>query len=366
MVKQKRKIISSKAPQKNVLPIYNEFLHSNSDSPEDAPQSSGTGSGNESNAPDSIDQDDSDDSLSEQSNTTSSSGGFGHIPIRSRRRFTSDETDALEQAYQHTKRPKQEVKQRFARDFDTTVPRIQIWFQNRRAKEKKISDSSANQRASTIDYDSGVNGIPASENADHENPATSNAIASTRRKVPRKNDSSPPVENPPSGKRKKQKQKQNQPVDPVSQQFLPSGSYNFAYPNYAHQFQSINPSSTPNTLMDNESLMYASIYPPRRVYFHDFDWQPSRLIHQSFPQQFQRSFSNERPVKYVDPKKVVRPEASALEPDNISSDKSLSKKGKQKQKQKPTDINITINADSDACYGDYDDSPEIKPEQDDL
>lgn len=360
MVKQKRKITSSKAPQKTVLPIYNEFLHSESNSPEDAPQSSGTKSGNESNTPDSTNQDDNNESSSDQSNATSSSGGFGRIPIRSRRRFTLDETEALEQAYKQTKRPTQEVKQRFAHNFDTTVPRIQIWFQNRRAKEKKMSDNSTNQR----DQDSGSNGMSASEIVDHENPTTSNTIASTRRrKTTRKKDSSLPAENPSTRKRKKQKQKQNQPVSPVSQQFLPSGSYNFAYPSYAHQFQAINHSSTPNTLMNNESFMCASVYPPRRVYLHEFDWQSPHLIHQSFPQQFQRSFSNERPVKYVDPKNVVRPESSAMAPDNLSGDQFLSKK--EKQKQKSTDTSITANTDSDAYYDNYEDS-EIKSEQGDL
>lgn len=361
MVKQKRKITSRKAPQKTVLPAYNEFLQSESDSREDTPRSSGT----ESNLSDSFDQNDNDESSSGQSNATSSSGGFWRIPIRSRRRFTLDETEALEQAYKQSKRPSQEVKQRFARNFDTNVPRIQIWFQNRRAKEKKMSDSSTNQRASTADQDSDSNDIPASETLDHDTSTTSTDTSSTRRrKTPRKTDSSPPVENPSTGKQKKKKQKQNQPAGPIPQQFLPSGSYHFPYPNYEHQLQAIDHSSTSNTQMSNENLTYGPVYPPRRVYLHDSDWHSSRFFLPPFPQQFQRPLPNERPMKYVDPKKMVRPESSAMAPDNISGDKPLSKKGKQRQKS--TDTSIKTKADSGGYYDNHEDSPEIKSEQGDL
>ncbi|KAI8640545.1 DUXa-paired class homeobox protein, partial [Parasitella parasitica] len=52
-------------------------------------------------------------------------------------RFSLEEKEVLERAFKKSKRPTNEVKQRLAQDMDTNVSRIQIWFQNRRAKEKK-------------------------------------------------------------------------------------------------------------------------------------------------------------------------------------------------------------------------------------
>ncbi|CAO3634824.1 unnamed protein product [Mucor hiemalis] len=66
-------------------------------------------------------------------------------PIRSRIRFTLEQTKTLEETYQKNKRPSSEAKQKLALRFNTTIHRIQIWFQNRRAKEKKSRQSGANQ-----------------------------------------------------------------------------------------------------------------------------------------------------------------------------------------------------------------------------
>jgi hypothetical protein len=63
-------------------------------------------------------------------------------PIRSRIRFTTQQTELLEDMYQRNQRPSTEEKAKLAARFDTPVSRIQIWFQNRRATEKKTRQSS--------------------------------------------------------------------------------------------------------------------------------------------------------------------------------------------------------------------------------
>lgn len=63
-------------------------------------------------------------------------------PIRPRQRFTAEETRILEDLFKSTIRPTAEAKQSLARQFGTSTQRIQIWFQNRRAKEKKNSSDS--------------------------------------------------------------------------------------------------------------------------------------------------------------------------------------------------------------------------------
>jgi hypothetical protein len=77
-------------------------------------------------------------SSSESSSSSDSFGDYG-TPIRSRQRFTTEETRILEEVYQKANRPSSDTKQRLAAEFDTTPQRIQIWYQNRRAKEKKTA-----------------------------------------------------------------------------------------------------------------------------------------------------------------------------------------------------------------------------------
>jgi hypothetical protein len=74
--------------------------------------------------------------------SSSDEGLFTQMPIRPRQRFTTQEISILEKVYQKNGRPSAEMKQNLADKLDTTVNRIQIWFQNRRAKEKKTQEQS--------------------------------------------------------------------------------------------------------------------------------------------------------------------------------------------------------------------------------
>ncbi|KAI9248738.1 Homeodomain-like protein [Sporodiniella umbellata] len=58
-------------------------------------------------------------------------------PIRPRKRFDSRQIGLLEKAYEMNDHPPRETKDRLAEQFKTSPRRIQIWFQNRRAKSKK-------------------------------------------------------------------------------------------------------------------------------------------------------------------------------------------------------------------------------------
>ncbi|KAI8984502.1 hypothetical protein BDF20DRAFT_860317 [Mycotypha africana] len=71
---------------------------------------------------------------------------FGSIPIRSRQRFTTSEKKELEDFYRTNDRPNTNEKQMFADRFRTTPGRIQIWFQNRRAKQKKMVEGSSTEK----------------------------------------------------------------------------------------------------------------------------------------------------------------------------------------------------------------------------
>ncbi|GAA5814490.1 hypothetical protein MFLAVUS_007987 [Mucor flavus] len=68
-------------------------------------------------------------------------------PVRPRQRFSTEETSILERAFKETPRPSAETKKDLAAQFETVPGRIQIWFQNRRAKEKKISGTNTPQPA---------------------------------------------------------------------------------------------------------------------------------------------------------------------------------------------------------------------------
>lgn len=84
--------------------------------------------------------------------------GYG-TPVRPRKRFSLEETRILEEEFKKNSRPTAEVKKRLAEDFNTVANRIQIWFQNRRAKEKKLSRPATNQGSEASS--------PASEKSDH-------------------------------------------------------------------------------------------------------------------------------------------------------------------------------------------------------
>lgn len=80
-------------------------------------------------------------------------------PIRSRQRFTADETRTLEEMFRRTNRPSSEAKQKLAIRFDTTTQRIQIWFQNRRAKENKNASMVDSGSTTVDDSSSAVDGV---------------------------------------------------------------------------------------------------------------------------------------------------------------------------------------------------------------
>ena len=74
---------------------------------------------------------------SSEDDISSSSSDECTVPIRTRQRFKPNETIILEQQYQTCSKPSTETKQRLSERLDTSLDRIQVWFQNRRAKEKK-------------------------------------------------------------------------------------------------------------------------------------------------------------------------------------------------------------------------------------
>ncbi|RCH80172.1 hypothetical protein CU097_001950, partial [Rhizopus azygosporus] len=62
-------------------------------------------------------------------------------PIRSRKRFTIEQSRVLEDAYKEHGHPSRDFKEKIAKKFSTSPRRIQIWFQNRRAKDKRDKKS---------------------------------------------------------------------------------------------------------------------------------------------------------------------------------------------------------------------------------
>ncbi|KAI8883216.1 hypothetical protein K501DRAFT_133140, partial [Backusella circina FSU 941] len=54
-----------------------------------------------------------------------------------RQRFPRDQLKALESLYNSNKKPSYEDKRRISLKYGITIKRVQIWFQNRRAKDKK-------------------------------------------------------------------------------------------------------------------------------------------------------------------------------------------------------------------------------------
>lgn len=108
---------------------------------------------------------------------------FG-TPIRSRIRYTMEQTRILEDVYQKGKRPSSEDKQKLARRFDTSMHRIQIWFQNKRAKEKKTKqgDALVDGETSSSETEREVMSTPTTSSSRHRPAASSSSWRSSSRK----------------------------------------------------------------------------------------------------------------------------------------------------------------------------------------
>lgn len=353
MTRPKRKVTSSKVPQKVALPAY-RFSPSKSPSADESPQPSASDSNRDASTPPaSVDQEDGDDpneSGTDQSHstTTSSSGDFPRLPVRPRQRFTADETTALEQVYRRNKRPPNEIKQRLSRKFNTSVSRIQIWFQNRRAKEKKNNNSSSNsQRASAADDEQDHD----SNESEQPEPSTSTAASSSSSKRQKALAASPPAvadsSTTAARKRKRQKVPTTTTVSapiPATHSYLPSGSYTLAYPGFvASSMQPIDHQGVvANPSMPSENFLYQghpSSHPRAAGFFvPNSDWRHPHFIHPSYAQAFTGPHPTEKPTRYVDPKKVVKPEPPQPVLDHMgeqgttSTSRSASRKGKQKQR----------------------------------
>jgi hypothetical protein len=63
------------------------------------------------------------------------------IDKRRRHRTTPDQLRILEEVYTKDKLPNLEVRERLAQQLGMTARRVQIWFQNKRAKDKRIRSS---------------------------------------------------------------------------------------------------------------------------------------------------------------------------------------------------------------------------------
>ena len=69
---------------------------------------------------------------STMSSAGSSEGGYIH-----RRRYTEQELRVLMRSFRRNPKPSRAVKERLAEQLGTTFKRINIWFQNQRAREKR-------------------------------------------------------------------------------------------------------------------------------------------------------------------------------------------------------------------------------------
>lgn len=76
-----------------------------------------------------------------------SSEGDG-VEYHRRVRFTTEQLLTLEEVYKRTEKPPRQIKEQLARDFSTTYKRIQVWFQNRRARQRREEKSSLTSEVS--------------------------------------------------------------------------------------------------------------------------------------------------------------------------------------------------------------------------
>jgi hypothetical protein len=83
--------------------------------------------------------------------------------VKHRRRTTQDQFDLLDAQFQESPKPDMETRKSLAAALGMTSREVQVWFQNRRAKQKKsdarLSLSATKGHASNIIYRSSTNGI---------------------------------------------------------------------------------------------------------------------------------------------------------------------------------------------------------------
>lgn len=84
------------------------------------------------------------DDMSQPGSTSSSS--LRKQKGKPRQRTTTDQLRILEAAYATTKVPNQELRRDLAAQLGMTNRRVQIWFQNKRAKEKRLKNQAVSRR----------------------------------------------------------------------------------------------------------------------------------------------------------------------------------------------------------------------------
>ncbi|KIO18883.1 hypothetical protein M407DRAFT_11655 [Tulasnella calospora MUT 4182] len=68
-----------------------------------------------------------------------STASFNPYEVKPRKRTTRAQLTALEVAFQENKKPSDSEKKALAAQMDMPIPNVQIWFQNRRAKDKHLA-----------------------------------------------------------------------------------------------------------------------------------------------------------------------------------------------------------------------------------
>ncbi|PWN18239.1 Homeodomain-like protein, partial [Microstroma glucosiphilum] len=71
-----------------------------------------------------------------ESNDLRREGGWNPFEVKHRRRTTKGQFRVLEDTFQKTPKPSNEVRKAISEQLDMPPRAVQIWFQNRRAKAK--------------------------------------------------------------------------------------------------------------------------------------------------------------------------------------------------------------------------------------
>lgn len=65
---------------------------------------------------------------------------------KKRHRTTPEQLRVLEEVFEYEKTPDLQLRQRLARQLNMTPRRVQVWFQNKRAKEKRMNAKKSKQK----------------------------------------------------------------------------------------------------------------------------------------------------------------------------------------------------------------------------